>query len=193
MSLLLPGFEDAVGEAQSCFRAALDAMARPGSLQQAGTGLAPPAPLTPAAGALLLTLADADTPLHIAPGFADAADWLRFHCGAALVDDASAARFVLADALPPLASLDQGSDEAPEEAATLILQIAALGEGPGYLLAGPGLRTPHLLRATGLPAGFAAAWAANHALFPRGVDIILAAGTTIAALPRSVRIVEETA
>ena len=39
-----------------------------------------------------------------------------------------------------------------------------------------------------LPAGFAAAWAANHAKFPRGIDLILCAGTEIAALPRSVRI-----
>ena len=42
----------------------------------------------------------------------------------------------------------------------------------------------------GLPADFASAWQANHALFPRGVDIVLCAGTSLAALPRSVALQE---
>jgi alpha-D-ribose 1-methylphosphonate 5-triphosphate synthase subunit PhnH len=189
MTDLLPGFADPVEAAQASFRAVLDAMARPGSLHQAGAALLPPAPLSPAAGALLLTLADSDTPVFLAPAFAAAADWLRFHCGAELVDDPAAARFVVADAMPELASLDSGTDEGPEDSATLILQVAALGEGTTLTLAGPGLRVPAALHVTGLPDGFPARWAANHALFPRGIDMILTAGTVLTALPRSVRVV----
>ena len=75
-------------------------------------------------------------------------------------------------------------------AATLILEVAALVEGEGWRLTGPGIRDAHRLRADGAPAGFLADWAANAARFPRGVDVILCAGTRIAALPRSLRIEE---
>ena len=100
------------------------------------------------------------------------------------------AAFAVALSLPDLAALPAGTHEAPEESATLILQIAALGTGARYRLSGPGLREPTLLAANGLPADFAAVWQRNHALYPRGVDIILCAGTTLAALPRSVSIEE---
>ena len=58
------------------------------------------------------------------------------------------------------------------------------------VLAGPGLRVPAVLAVDGLPAGFASAWQENHALFPRGIDIVLCAGTSLAALPRSVALQE---
>ena len=41
------------------------------------------------------------------------------------------------------------------------------------------------------PAGFAARWAANRALFPRGVDLVLCAGRDLAALPRATAVAEE--
>ena len=76
----LPGFADPVGQSQSCFRALLDALSRPGTLHDAGAGLAAPAPLDPATAAVLLTLVDGDAPLHIAADCAPATDWLVFHC-----------------------------------------------------------------------------------------------------------------
>jgi alpha-D-ribose 1-methylphosphonate 5-triphosphate synthase subunit PhnH len=92
--------------------------------------------------------------------------------------------------LPDLAAFPAGSHEAPECSATLILQIAALGSGTRYRLSGPGLREPTLVAADGLPENFAAVWQGNHALYPRGVDIILCAGDTLTALPRSVSVEE---
>ncbi len=186
----LPGFADPVGQAQSTFRALLDATARPGTLHGAGAGLAAPAPLDPATAAVLLTLLDGESRLHIAPDCAAATDWLVFHCGTAPCADAGAAGFVVARALPDFASLSAGSDEAPESSATVVLQVASLGTGPTWRLAGPGLKEAALLRVEGLPDDFAAVWAANHALFPRGIDLVLCAGTTLAALPRSVTVTE---
>ena len=55
IDVALPGFADPVGQAQACFRAVLDAMARPGRLLAAGQGVTPPAPLDPATGAVVLT------------------------------------------------------------------------------------------------------------------------------------------
>jgi alpha-D-ribose 1-methylphosphonate 5-triphosphate synthase subunit PhnH len=80
--------------------------------------------------------------------------------------------------------------EAPEASATLIVQVAALDRGHRYRLRGPGLRTPAILSVDGLPDDFVDNWQRNHALFPRGIDLILCAGGTLAALPRSVAIEE---
>ncbi len=188
--MLQPGFADPVAGAQSCFRAVLDAMARPGRIREAGMGLTPPAPLAPATAAVLLTLLDYDTPVWLDQAAAASREWIGFHCGAPIVPAIAACSFALALALPELATPPAGSHEAPESAATLILQVSALGRGRTYRLAGPGLRTPALLSVDGLPAGFASAWQENHALFPRGVDIVLCAGTSLAALPRSVALQE---
>lgn len=186
----MPGFADPVGQAQESFRAVLAAMATPGSLHAIGAGLTAPAPLAPASAALLLTLADAETPVFLDADFAAARSWIAFHCAAPLVSSAAAARFALTRQRVWPADLALGSDEAPEESATLIVQIAALGSGTRYRLHGPGLAVPTPFAATGLPDGFAAFWGRNRQLYPRGIDLILCAGTRIAALPRSVSVEE---
>ncbi len=183
----LPGFANPVAGAQATFRAVLDAMSVPGSLHQAGAGLTAPAPLDPATASVLLTLVDGETPLYLDDRAEAALGWIAFHCGAAFTE-AARARFAVSLECPDFGTLDAGSDEGPEESCTLILQVDALGSGAVYRLAGPGLKSPIILRADGLPADFAACWAANHRLYPRGIDLILCAGTTITALPRSVRL-----
>ena len=183
--VFLPGFADPVGGAQSAFRAVLGAMSCPGSLHAAGENLTPPAPLDPATAAVLLALVDGESPVSLDPAAAPARAWIAFHCGAAF--DASA-RFVLALSCPDLASLSAGSHEAPEDSCTLVLQVRALGTGAGFRVYGPGLRAPRIFAVDGLPADFAARWQANHALFPRGVDVVLCAGTQLAALPRSAQL-----
>ena len=47
---------------------------------------------------------------------------------------------------------------------------------------------PATVSASPLPADFVARMRANRALFPRGVDIILASVAKLAALPRSVHV-----
>jgi alpha-D-ribose 1-methylphosphonate 5-triphosphate synthase subunit PhnH len=183
----LPGFADPVRGAQATFRALLAAMATPGSIHVAGAALAPPPPLAPATAALLLTLVDGETSLWLDDAAAPARDWAIFHTGTSMAGPARA-RFAVALACPDLALFPAGDDEAPEESCTLILQVPALGSGVPYRLSGPGLRVPATLRVAGLPGDFAERWAANHALFPRGLDIILCAGTQLAALPRGVRL-----
>jgi alpha-D-ribose 1-methylphosphonate 5-triphosphate synthase subunit PhnH len=189
-AISLPGFADPVAEAQATFRAILDAMARPGGLHSVGRSLTAPAPLDPSTAAVLLTLVDNETPLWIDPAAAAARDWLEFHCGAAIVEAPDRAVFALALSLPDLAALPAGSHEAPESSATLILQIGSLETGVRYRLSGPGLREPATFAVSGVPRDFASIWQRNHALYPRGVDAVLCAGTTLTALPRSVSIEE---
>jgi alpha-D-ribose 1-methylphosphonate 5-triphosphate synthase subunit PhnH len=186
-TIALPGFADPVHEAQATFRAVLDAMARPGTLHDAGERLTPPAPLDEATAAVLLTLVDNETPLWLDAAAKAAHDWLAFHCGAA-IREAAHAGFAVALSMPDLAMLPAGSHEVPEASATLILQIASLGSGTRYRLSGPGLREPAVLAAGGLPADFVTRWQRNRAQYPCGIDIVLCAGTRLAALPRSVSV-----
>ena len=189
-TLALPGFADPVAEAQATFRAVLDAMARPGTLHSAGEALNAPAPLDAATAAVMLTLVDNETPLWVDPAMAPAREWLAFHCGAIITETTESVEFVLAASLPDLTKFSSGSHEAPEESATLVIQVAALGSGARYRLSGPGLRETAMLNVTGLPTDFVAIWQKNRGLFPRGVDLVLCAGTTLTALPRSVTIQE---
>ncbi len=184
---LSPGFADPVGDAQSCFRAVLDAMACPGRAHEV-QGVAAPPSLCNAAGAVLLTLVDHETRLWLDPALQAARGWVTFHTGAPAEPALSQAMFVVAASLPDLTAMPTGTDEIPEASATVILQVRSLSSGARFELSGPGLRTPATLAVDGLPADFAALWAENHALFPRGVDLILCAGNHLAALPRSVNV-----
>jgi alpha-D-ribose 1-methylphosphonate 5-triphosphate synthase subunit PhnH len=47
------------------------------------------------------------------------------------------------------------------------------------------------LRAEPLPADLPRRLAANRALFPRGIDLLLVTGSRVAALPRSVTLTDE--
>lgn len=179
------GFADPIGDAQTCFRAVLDAMARPGTLHRTGIDLVPPAPLCPAAAAVLLTLIDQDAPVALDPQHEAAREWLAFHAGARFTAPEDAA-FAFATDWPGLDALRPGSHEAPEDGATLVLQVGSLGTGRQLRLRGPGIETYTDLGVAGLPHDFPQLWAANRQRFPQGVDLVLCAGTALAALPRTV-------
>jgi alpha-D-ribose 1-methylphosphonate 5-triphosphate synthase subunit PhnH len=185
---LSPGFADPVTDAQTCFRAVLDAMARPGRVH-AVDGVSAPAPLCVSAAAVLLTLADHETPLWLDEAAAQASRWIAFHTGAPIVS-AETAMFVLAFSLPDLQALANGSDEMPETSATVILQVASLTTGRRFMLEGPGLRQPGTVAVDGLPPDFVTIWQQNHRLYPRGIDLLLCSGHQLTALPRSVSIQE---
>jgi alpha-D-ribose 1-methylphosphonate 5-triphosphate synthase subunit PhnH len=185
-----PAFNDTVFGAQEAFRALMDAMARPGRIQRCDVLPDLPEALSPAAAAALLALTDAETPVWT-DATGEAREWIAFHTGAPLVADVAKAQFLLATGtMPKLSTLDAGTDETPQDSATLILQLGALAEGTGWRLTGPGIEHEHRLDAAGLPADFTAQWKANRKGFPCGVDLILCAGARLAALPRSTRIEE---
>ena len=180
------GFTNAPVEAARGFRAVLDALSRPGRIVEVA-GATPPAPLSPAAGALVLVLCDQTTPLHLAGAHDCPAlrDWITFHTGAPLVD-APRAAFALGrwPDLMPLERFACGLPDYPDRSATLIVELDELAP-QGARLSGPGIRDSARLS---LPE--VAAFRANHALFPLGLDFFFAAGNRLAGLPRST-IVEE--
>lgn len=189
---LARGFSDPVHEAQAAFRAVMDALARPGRVRRLPTGLAPPAPLTPELAAVALTLTDADTPVWLdAPLAANpaVAAFLRFHTGAPIVARPAEASFALISdpaACPGFADFAQGTPDYPDTSATLVLALARLSEG-GLGFEGPGIPGRIRLDAVPLPEDWTARLVANHAGFPRGLDLVLTAPGLVAGLPRSSR------
>jgi alpha-D-ribose 1-methylphosphonate 5-triphosphate synthase subunit PhnH len=183
------GFADPVHEAQSCFRAVLDAMAHPGRVAQI-SGVTAPSPIYVAASAILLTLVDHETPLWLDPAAEPARKWIEFHCGAPIVAKPEVCAFALALSLPDLNRLPSGTHESPETSATIICHVKSFNTGKHFRLTGPGLRETASLTVDGLPREFATIWRRNHALFPRGIDLILCAGDRLTALPRTVSIEE---
>lgn len=192
--MLARGFVDPVHDAQGVFRAVMDALARPGTIQALATALAPPAPLTAELAAIALALTDADAPLWFDEPLRQnpaVAEFLRFHTGARLTDTPSEAAFALVSdpaACPDLGTFAQGSLAYPDRSTTLVLAVSALSGGEGWYLDGPGIRGSARLAAAPLPADIVARLARNHAGFPQGVDLILAAPARLAALPRSTRV-----
>lgn len=181
---LTGGFADAPVAAAVAFRAVLDAMSRPGTIVTL-EGAVPPAPLSVAAGVVLLTLADGTTPVHLAGDCDTGAlrDWITFHTGAPLVT-AEAAVFAVGtwEALHPLGRYSIGTSEYPDRAATLIVEMPELA-ATGMRLRGPGIKDSALLS---LPEVLS--FATNRALYPLGLDFILTSGAQAAGLPRSTEV-----
>jgi alpha-D-ribose 1-methylphosphonate 5-triphosphate synthase subunit PhnH len=125
-------------------------------------------------GALLLTLCDGTTPLHLAPSHDSEAlrGWITFHTGAPLVPRRAAA-FALGtwEALQPIARFAIGTAEYPDRAATLIVEMPALTASGARAD-----RAGHRDRgALSLPE--TAAFQANRARFPLGFDCFSPAAT----------------
>ncbi len=188
------GFADPVFNAQTVFRAVMDAMARPGSVQPLPAFARPPAPLSATAGAIALSLCDHDTPLWLDSALLASSAvkaWLGFHAGAPLANTPADAHFAVIANPAEMAALDgfsQGTQDYPDRSTTLILQVGDLSSGNPLLLEGPGIETSATIAPAQMPRHFVEQWKQNSQRFPRGVDIILAAPDSIACLPRTTRI-----
>ena len=177
------GFDNPAINSARTFRHVLNAMALPGRIETVDAAM-PPAPLCQAAGAVLLTLADHETPIHLAGDANNQTikDWLAFHTGAPIVEPEQAAFAVgrWAD-LMPLEQYRTGTAAYPDQSVTLIVLHRDL-TAEGVTLHGPGIEKTSQLS---LPD--AALLDFNAAHFPLGIDMILTEGSQLAAVPRSTR------
>ena len=178
------GFSDPAIQSAYVFRSVMEAMARPGSIRDV-VGAEPPHPLSVAAGAVLLTLCDTDTPVYLA-GELDCETvraWLAFHTGAPLCGPSRAMFAVGAwDALQPLQPYPIGTSEYPDRSTTLIVECADLAP-VGATLTGPGIKETASLSVPEVEA-----FQRNQALFPLGLDFIFTSGNRLAALPRTTEV-----
>jgi alpha-D-ribose 1-methylphosphonate 5-triphosphate synthase subunit PhnH len=189
------GFADKVLSAQSTFRSVMDAMARPGSVQQVIASVGTPGPLMRGTAAIALTLFDHDTPIWLDARMSETSEvakWLKFHSGAPVLEDPSVCHFALignGSALPDLSRFSFGTNEYPDRSTTLILQVDSLKHGAAFELRGPGIDGTALLRAMIEPVDLFERLAINETLFPRGIDVVLVSGEAIVAIPRTTRLV----
>jgi alpha-D-ribose 1-methylphosphonate 5-triphosphate synthase subunit PhnH len=191
---LTGGFKDPVFDAQTVFKAIMDAMARPGSVRTVAAGVMPPFPFGLAQAAIALTLSDHDTPVWFSPNLArsNAPSFLAFHAGAPTTGDKLDARFAFLEEGTAFSSLNQfaiGTQEYPDRSSTVVLEISALAGGAELALSGPGIDGARMVAPVGLPDNFLRQWNDNRALYPRGVDLILTAGRDFLCLPRTTRII----
>ena len=181
---LTGGFDTPSIDSAHAFREIMEAMARPGSIRRIGGGDGP-APLSPAAATLILTLCDGTTPVFL--GTAHDTDavrrWIAFHTGAPIAGrgQAQVALGTWSDLAPP-ADFAIGTPEYPDRSATLIVEMDAL-ENSGATLRGPGIRDTAQLN---LPER--EVHRANHARFPLGFDCFFTAADRVAGLPRSTEV-----
>lgn len=179
---------------QAAFRAVLDTMARPGTIHRIATE-SPPFPLSAGAAAVALALCDHDTPVWLGATLrvAPVIDWLRFHCGSPIVDTPCDAAFAFVQSASDLrlADFNIGTPDYPDRSTTIVMQVASLNSGAGLTLTGPGIPDRRALCVEPQPDNFSSQLAANRAHFPCGVDLLLIAGNEMAALPRSVLLINE--
>jgi alpha-D-ribose 1-methylphosphonate 5-triphosphate synthase subunit PhnH len=189
------GFADKVLSAQSTFRSVMDAMARPGTVQQVIASVGTPGPMMRGTAAIALTLFDHDTPIWLDARMSETSEvakWLKFHSGAPVLEDPSVCHFALignGSALPDLSRFSFGTNEYPDRSTTLILQVDSLKHGSAFELSGPGIDGTALLRAMIDPVDLFERLAINETLFPRGIDVVLVSGEAIVAIPRTTRLV----
>ena len=191
------GFSNEAFGSQAVFRSVLQALSHPGRTVAVEHDAQTPAVGHATSAAVLLALLDSDCTLWLSPRLAagDAGAWLRFHTGCTLVSEAAQARFVWVaqgDVVPPLDSLALGSDIYPDQSVTCVVDVSHAEANTAdaidaWQLCGPGIQNVAVLQVDGLPDDFEAQWAANHGVFPRGVDLLLATADHIVGLPRTTR------
>ncbi len=187
---LIAGFDEPVFQSGAVFRAVLDAMARPGLIQDCPVLPNAPDGLDPVAFAVILTLCDPDTPVWLSPACDSPAARtnIAFHTGAQVIEEPGAAHFAvlqIAEAEAALADLSVGTPEYPDRSATAIVLTPTLTRDGGASLSGPGVNGRTRLSVGDGEAGFWAALARKNTQFPLGIDVILAGPGQLAAIPRS--------
>ena len=190
------GFADPVLQSQTVFRAVMDALANPGTVQKLVTPHSMQSSIQAELASILLTLSDHDTSIWLDDRLrADngVLEFVNFHSGAPVVREPGRAVFAFATGVEHLPRFDQfnlGTQEYPDRSTTIVLAVPALEGGAALITRGPGIKDHGHISPLGLPEDFVAQWAANRELFPRGIDLLLVADGAVMGLPRSTRIAE---
>lgn len=195
-TVLEGGFADPVMQSQATFRAVMDALANPGTVQTLVTPHSMRSSISVELASIMLTLADHDTSIWLDHRLrADPAvlDFVSFHTGATVASEPGRAVFAFAANAAQLPRLDQfnpGTQEYPDRSTTVVLAVAALSGGDTLVTRGPGIKDHGHINPVGLPGDFLDQWSANRELFPRGIDLLLVADGQVMGLPRSTRIAQ---
>ena len=188
----LPGFQDLVHDSQSTFRVLLNALSRPGTINEITIDLTTPSGLNIACAAACLTLLDLETKVWLQPGLNDdIKNWLLFHTGCRFTEDKRQADFAVVwdfDNLPHLSQFKQGTPVYPEDSTTLLITVGSIRELPlqnnSPTLTGAGINQ-QITMPIDLPDSFWQQWQQNHNSYPLGIDIYFFSENKVIGLPRT--------
>ncbi len=187
----LPGFNDLVHNSQSTFRVLLNALSRPGTINQITAKLTTPSGLNIACAAACLTLLDLETKVWLQPGLNEEfKNWLLFHTGCRFTEDSQQADFAVIwdiDNMPNLSQFKQGTPIYPEDSSTLLITVSNHDVGTksrSPLLTGAGINGK-IPMPIDLPKSFWQQWQQNHNSYPLGVDIYFFDNNKVIGLPRT--------
>jgi alpha-D-ribose 1-methylphosphonate 5-triphosphate synthase subunit PhnH len=168
-------FTPAARRAQAVFRAALQALARPGQISTFPEGADFPVGAARHAYALLLALADQEVTLAVTGADEPTTRFASLGTGSRLVP-VPQAEYLLAVEDPGalLLQLHRGTLETPEDGATAIIAVEELGgEGLRLRLAGPGIPGTNTLAVRGISPATVAARNEACQDYPLGIDLFL--------------------
>jgi alpha-D-ribose 1-methylphosphonate 5-triphosphate synthase subunit PhnH len=186
---MLSGFESETHDSQFVFRKLLTAMANPGSIKEIDLDIQCPENLHPAAGGILLTLLDFETPFWTdLTKDSNEAQWIQFHTGAPFQRRAADAAFVLCtdyDTLVNPKIFNQGTLASPDRSATLLIQTRGIDNNGKIRLQGPGIQKEVYLKLNGIKQIFLKRRAKMTEHYPLGVDMIFICDNRFVAVPRT--------
>jgi alpha-D-ribose 1-methylphosphonate 5-triphosphate synthase subunit PhnH len=172
-----------VDNQQANYRLLLDAMARPGRRHT----LATLPENGPAVLAILATLLDAEVSLADPDNLLHQDDWPMLQVKSAQAEQAD--YIICNGSRAPDLTPKLGTLPSPDQSATLILVVDALGEGESHLqLTGPGIASSNRLMIKGLESQWLQMRENWVCAFPLGVDFILVDDRQVVALPRTTKV-----
>lgn len=141
------------------FRLIMDAMARPGMIQEISSFGTSVGALNPAAAMVASTLCDHETPVWFDPSLAteDVIDFIRFQCGSPIAKRPEDAFFVFFGTCPDaetLNTLSRGTADYPDQSATAVIQTTTLSSDGPIRLSGPGIKATHAFGADDIDPAF---------------------------------------
>ncbi|MBC8318337.1 MAG: phosphonate C-P lyase system protein PhnH [Desulfobulbaceae bacterium] len=167
---------------QRIFRALMEAMARPGSVHCLGNWLDG----THGYRGVLASLLDIQSTLSDCHNLLEAGDWPLLQARPEVVEKAD--YLLCRGNAQPSGDPKVGTLSCPDQSATLLVQIEALGHGKQTLvLRGPGIKTSCTLQLEGFGAGWLELREQSLS-FPLGIDIILVDQHSVTAIPRTSRL-----
>jgi alpha-D-ribose 1-methylphosphonate 5-triphosphate synthase subunit PhnH len=170
---------DQVLMSQQIYRLLLDAMARPGKIAALPElELDPPAGLFRPLAGLALTLLDQETTFAVLPERPPWSNYLGLNTGSRSAELAKAEFVILdgGDDLPQLSAVNRGNLLFPDQGATLMIMVSAIGlagGGIGLTLQGPGGHGERRLFLNGLCPGNLERIQELNREFPLGVDLVI--------------------
>lgn len=189
----LAGFKQPIFDATRVFRTTLNALSRPGRMYDMQDLSACPRSLNPTIAAVLLALADIETPVWLSGEMdtQEAREFLTFHTGCPIVEKPSLCSFAVMNEKTDMTVFNElpvGNAEYPDRSATILMAVRDMSEGSGVSFRGPGIEDTHTLIIEGLPVGFWTWSETNRTYFPCGIDVIFASQNKIAGLARTTQV-----